>query len=249
MKQCTITHEGETCIVVWLRMPPINNLFLFLVHTEQDGVIEPITVPVAVSIDENKCCFLPEFSGEVLAQLESQGIAVREGDTIKGKSAVTGELDELPVYTIDLAQIEECEELLAIIPDKVLDHYQEICLRQCVIDLLLGVIIKDFAEELREKGEELTEEDAHILTQEIMREITPEEINKLFEDATNMEAVIEGIGDVLTQKHHVEEEIPQSPKEVQDIPQSPTEIQSTSTFDNPDKTWESLANKISKQFN
>ena len=27
MKQCTITHEGETCIVVWLRMPPINNLF------------------------------------------------------------------------------------------------------------------------------------------------------------------------------------------------------------------------------
>lgn len=249
MNQCTITYQGETCIVVRLSMPPIDNLFLFLVHTEQDGVIEPITVPVAVSIDENKCCFLPEFSGEVLAQLESQGIAVREGDTIKGKSAVTGELDELPVYTIDLAQIEECEELLAIIPDKVLDQYQESCLRQCVIDLLLGVIIKDFAEELREKGEELTEEDAHILTQEIMREITPEEINKLFEDATNMEAVIEGIGDVLTQKHHVEEEVPQSSKEVQAIPQSPKEVQSTSTFDNPDKTWESLANKISKQFN
>lgn len=249
MNQCIITYQGETCIVVRLSMPPIDNLFLFLVHTEQDGVIEPITVPVAVSIDENKCCFLPEFSGEVLAQLESQGIAVREGDTIKGKSAVTGELDELPVYTIDLAQIEECEELLAIIPDKVLDHYQESCLRQCVIDLLLGVIIKDFAEELREKGEELTEEDAHILTQEIMREITLEEINELFEDATNMEAVIEGIGDVLTQKHNVEEEVPQSSKEVQAIPQSPKEVQSTSTFDNPDKTWESLANKISKQFN
>lgn len=249
MNQCIITYQGETCIVVRLSMPPIDNLFLFLVHTEQDGVIEPITVPVAVSIDENKCCFLPEFSGEVLAQLESQGIAVREGDTIKGKSAVTGELDELPVYTIDLAQIEECEELLAIIPDKVLDHYQESCLRQCVIDLLLGVIIKDFAEELREKGEELTEEDAHILTQEIMREITLEEINELFEDATNMEAVIEGIGDVLTQKHNVEEEVPQSSKEVQAIPQSPKEVQSTSTFDNPDKTWESLANKILKQFN
>ena len=249
MNQCTITYKGEPCIVVRLSMPPIDNLFLFLVHTEQDGVVEPITVPVAVSIDENKCCFLPEFNGEVLAQLESKGIAVFEGDTVKGKSATTGELDELPVYTIDLAQIEECEELLAIIPDKVLDQYQESCLRQCVIDLLLGVIIKDFAEELREKGEELTEEDAHILTQEIMREITPEEINKLFENATNMEAVIEGIGDVLTQKHHVEEEIPQSPKEVQDIPQSPTEIQSTATFDNPDKTWESLANKISKQFN
>lgn len=249
MNQCTITYQGETCIVVRLSMPPIDNLFLFLVHTEQDGVIEPITVPVAVSIDENKCCFLPEFSGEVLAQLESQGIAVREGDTIKGKSAVTGELDELPVYTIDLAQIEECEELLAIIPDKVLDQYQESCLRQCVIDLLLGVIIKDFAEELREKGEELTEEDAHILTQEIMREITPEEINKLFEDATNMEAVIEGIGDVLTQKHHVEEEIPQSPQEIQAIPQSPKEVRNTSTFDNTAKTWESLASKISKQFN
>lgn len=249
MNQCTITYQGETCIVVRLSMPPIDNLFLFLVHTEQDGVIEPITVPVAVSIDENKCCFLPEFSGEVLAQLESQGIAVREGDTIKGKSAVTGELDELPVYTIDLAQIEECEELLAIIPDKVLDQYQESCLRQCVIDLLLGVIIKDFAEELREKGEELTEEDAHILTQEIMREITPEEVNKLFEDATNMEAVIEGIGDVLTQKHHVEEEIPQSPQEIQAIPQSPKEVQNTSTFDNTAKTWESLASKISKQFN
>lgn len=249
MNQCTITYQGETCIVVRLSMPPIDNLFLFLVHTEQDGVIEPITVLVAVSIDENKCCFLPEFSGEVLAQLESQGIAVREGDTIKGKSAVTGELDELPVYTIDLAQIEECEELLAIIPDKVLDQYQESCLRQCVIDLLLGVIIKDFAEELREKGEELTEEDAHILTQEIMREITPEEVNKLFEDATNMEAVIEGIGDVLTQKHHVEEEIPQSPQEIQAIPQSPKEVQNTSTFDNTAKTWESLASKISKQFN
>lgn len=249
MNQCTITYQGETCIVVRLSMPPIDNLFLFLVHTEQDGVIEPITVPVAVSIDENKCCFLPEFSGEVLAQLKPQGIAVREGDTIKGKSAVTGELDELPVYTIDLAQIEECEELLAIIPDKVLDQYQESCLRQCVIDLLLGVIIKDFAEELREKGEELTEEDAHILTQEIMREITPEEINKLFEDATNMEAVIEGIGDVLTQKHHVEEEIPQSPQEIQAIPQSPKEVRNTSTFDNTAKTWESLASKISKQFN
>lgn len=248
MNQCTITYKGEPCIVVRLSMPPIDNLFLFLVHTEQDGVVEPITVPVAVSIDENKCCFLPEFSGEVLAQLESQGIAVREGDTIKGKSAVTGELDELPVYTIDLAQIEECEELLAI-PDKVLEQYQESCLRQCVIDLLMGVIIKDFAEELREKGEELTEEDAHILTQEIMREITPEEINKLFEDATNMEAVIEGIGDVLTKKHHVEEEIPQSPKEVQEVPHSPAEIQSTTIFDNPAKTWESLANKISKQFN
>ena len=59
MKQCTITHEGETCIVVWLRMPPINNLFLFLVHTEQGGVVEPITVPVAIPLDENKCCFLP----------------------------------------------------------------------------------------------------------------------------------------------------------------------------------------------
>ena len=249
MNQCTITYKGEPCIVVRLSMPPIDNLFLFLVHTEQDGVIEPITVPVAMSIDENKCCFLPEFSGEVLAQLESQGIAVREGDTIKGKSAITGELDELPVYTIDLAQIEECEELLAIIPQKVLDQYQESCLRQCVIDLLMGVIIKDFAEELREKGEELTEEDAHILTQEIMREITPEEINKLFEDATNMEAVIEGIGDVLTKKHHVEEEVLQSSKEVQDITQSPSEILSTPTFDNPAKTWENLANKISKQFN
>ena len=102
---------------------------------------------------------------------------------------------------------------------------------------------------MREKGEELTEEDAHILTQEIMREITPEEVNKLFEDATNMEAVIEGIGDVLTQKHHVEEEIPQSPQEIQAIPQSPKEVQNTSTFDNTAKTWESLASKISKQFN
>ena len=69
------------------------------------------------------------------------------------------------------------------------------------------------------------------------------------EDATNMEAVIKSIGDVLTQKHHVEEEIQQSPKEVQEVPQSYTEIQSTPTFDNPDKTWESLADKISKQFN
>lgn len=88
MKQCTITHEGETCIVVWLRMPPINNLFLFLVHTEQGGVVEPITVPVAIPLDENKCCFLPEFNGEALAQLESQGIAVSKGDTVKGKSAL-----------------------------------------------------------------------------------------------------------------------------------------------------------------
>lgn len=65
MNQCTITYKGEPCVVVRLSMPPIDNLFLFLVHTEQDGVIEPITVPVAVSIDENKCCFLPEFRGEV----------------------------------------------------------------------------------------------------------------------------------------------------------------------------------------
>ena len=249
MNQCTITYKGEPCIVVRLSMPPIDNLFLFLVHTEQDGVMEPITVPVAVSIDENKCCFLPEFSGEVLAQLESQGIAVFKGDTIKGKSAITGELDELPVYTIDLSQIEECEELLAIIPDKVLEQYKENCLRQCVIDLLLGVVIKDFTEELREQGEELTEEDALILTQEIIREITPEEINKLFEDTADMEALIEGIRDVLTKKHHVEEEVPQSPKEVQEVPHSPTEIQNTTAFDNPAKTWESLANKISKQFN
>lgn len=41
-----------------------------------------------------------------LAQLESQGIAVSKGDTVKGKSAATGELEELPVYTIDLTQIE-----------------------------------------------------------------------------------------------------------------------------------------------
>ena len=165
MKQCTITHEGETCIVVWLRMPPIYNLFLFLVHTEQGGVVEPITVPVAIPLDENKCCFLPEFNGEALAQLESQGIAVSKGDTVKGKSAATGELDELPVYTIDLTQIEECKELLTIIPQKVLDQYQESCLRQCVIDLLLGVVIKDLEQELREQGKELTEEDALILTQ------------------------------------------------------------------------------------
>ena len=231
-------------------MPPIDNLFLFLVHTEQDGVIEPITVPVAVSIDENKCCFLPEFSGEVLAQLESQGIAVSKGDTVKGKSAATGELDELPVYTIDLAQIEECEELLTIIPQKVLDQYQESCLRQCVIDLLLGVVIKDLEQELRKQGKELTEEDALILTQEIMREITPEEINELFEDTTDMKDVLKVIEDFLTHRNlYEEEEIPQSSKEVQAIPQSPKEVQSTSTFDNPDKTWESLANKISKQFN
>lgn len=252
MNQCTVTYKGEPCVVVRLSMPPIDNLFLFLVHTEHDGVIEPITAPVAVSIDENKCCFLPEFSGEVLAQLKSQGIAVCEGDTIKGKSAITGELDELPVYTIDLAQIEECEELLAIIPDKVLEQYKESCLRQCVIDLLLGVIIKDFAEKMREQGEELTKEDAVLLTQEIMREITPEEINELFEDTTDMEALIGAIGEILTKKHPVEEEvqgIPQSPKEVPDIPQSPKEIQSASNFDNPAKTWESLADKISKQFN
>ena len=250
MNQCTITYQGETCIVVRLSMPPIDNLFLFLVHTEQDGVIEPITVPVAVSIDENKCCFLPEFSGEVLAQLESQGIAVSKGDTVKGKSAATGELDELPVYTIDLAQIEECEELLTIIPQKVLDQYQESCLRQCVIDLLLGVVIKDLEQELRKQGKELTEEDALILTQEIMREITPEEINELFEDTTDMKDVLKVIEDFLTHRNlYEEEEIPQSPQKVRAIPQSPKEVQSTYTFDNPDKTWESLANKISKQFN
>lgn len=243
MKQCTITHEGETCIVVWLRMPPINNLFLFLVHTEQGGAVEPITVPVATPLDENKCCFLPEFNREALAQLESQGIAVSKGDIVKGKSATTGELgelDELPVYTIDLTQIEECEELLTIIPQKVLDQYRESCLRQCVIDLLLGVVIKDLEQELREQGKELTEEDALILTQEIMREITPEEINELFEDTTDMKDVLKVIEDFLTHRNLYEEE---------EIPQSLKEVQSASTFDNPSKTWESLANKISKQFN
>lgn len=240
MKQCTITHEGETCIVVWLRMPPINNLFLFLVHTEQGGAVEPITVPVAIPLDENKCCFLPEFNGEALAQLESQGIAVSKGDIVKGKSATTGKLDELPVYTIDLTQIEECEELLTIIPQKVLDQYRESCLRQCVIDLLLGVVIKDLEQELREQGKELTEEDALILTQEITREITPEEINELFEDTTDMEDVLKVIEDFLTHRNLYEEE---------EISQSPKEFQSASTFDNPAKTWESLANKISKQFN
>lgn len=250
MKQCTITHEGETCIVVWLRMPPINNLFLFLVHTEQGGAVEPITVPVAIPLDENKCCFLPEFNGEALAQLESQGIAISKGDTVKGKSAATGELDELPVYTIDLTQIKECEELLTIIPQKVLDQYQESCLRQCVIDLLLGVVIKDLEQELREQGKELTEEDALILTQEIMREITPEEINELFEDTTDMKDILKVVEDFLTHKNmYEEEEIPQISKEVQAIPQSPKEVQNASTFDNPAKTWESLANKISKQFN
>ena len=236
MKQCTITHEGETCIVVWLRMPPINNLFLFLVHTEQGGAVEPITIP----LDENKCCFLPEFNGEALAQLESQGIAVSKGDIVKGKSATTGKLDELPVYTIDLTQIEECEELLTIIPQKVLDQYRESCLRQCDIDLLLGVVIKDLEQELREQGKELTEEDALILTQEITREITPEEINELFEDTTDMEDVLKVIEDFLTHRNLYEEE---------EISQSPKEVQSASTFDNPAKTWESLANKISKQFN
>ena len=103
---------------------------------------------------------------------------------------------------------------------------------------------------MREQGKELTEEDALILTQEIMREITPEEINELFEDTTDMEDVLKVIEDFLTHRNlYEEEEIPQSPQEVQAIPQSPEEVQSASTFDNPAKTWESLANKISKQFN
>lgn len=103
---------------------------------------------------------------------------------------------------------------------------------------------------MREQGKELTEEDALILTQEIMREITLEEINELFEDTTDMKDVLKVIEDFLTHRNlYEEEEIPQNPKEVRAIPQSPKEVQSTSTFDNPDKTWESLANKISKQFN
>lgn len=84
MKQCTITHEGETCIVVWLRMPPINNLFLFLVHTEQGGVVEPITVPVAIPLDENKCCFLPEFNGEALAQLDLCRFSLQSAKRTRG---------------------------------------------------------------------------------------------------------------------------------------------------------------------
>ena len=73
-----------------------------------------------------------------------------------------------------------------------------------------------------------------------MREITPEEINELFEDTTDMKDVLKVIEGFLTHRNLYEEE---------EIPQSPKEVQSTSTFDNPDKTWESLANKISKQFN
>lgn len=93
---------------------------------------------------------------------------------------------------------------------------------------------------MREQGKELTEEDALILTQEITREITPEEINELFEDTTDMEDVLKVIEDFLIHRNLYEEE---------EISQSPKEVQSASTFDNPAKTWESLANKISKQFN
>lgn len=250
MKQCTITYEGEHCIVIRVNIPPINNLFLFLIHAEQDCTVEPITVPVAVPLDKDKCCFLPKFSGEVLAQLESKGIAVFSRDNIKGKKASTGELEKLPVYTIDLTQIEECEELLGIIPNKDLEKYQENCLHQYIIDLLLKAVTEDLAQELREQGKELTEEDALILTQEILRKITPEEINEFFENITDMESFIEGIEYFLTQrKQNKEEEIPQRPQEVRAIPQSPKETQINSTFDNPDKAWESLANKISNQFN
>ena len=83
-----------------------------------------------------------------------------------------------------------------------------------------------------------------------MIEITPEEINELFEDTTDMEDVLKVIENFLTHRNLYEkEEIQQSPQKVQVIPQSLKEVQSTSTFDNPAKTWESLANKISKQFN
>lgn len=65
-----------------------------------------------------------------------------------------------------------------------------------------------------------------------------------------MKDVLKVIEDFLTHKNmYEEEEIPQISKEVQAIPQSPKEVQNASTFDNPVKTWESLANKISNQFN
>lgn len=232
-KQCTVTYNNEQCLIVRLNLPPTNNLFLFLVHSEPDVTIESLTLPVSLQLDNNKCAFFSKFNDEVLAQLESQGIAVNQGDSLKGKCCDNSGMDEIPVYTIDLSQIEECEELIEIIPKDVLERYQESCMKQITIDTLISVIIQDLAQEMQESGEELDEDYISTLAIELIKSLTVEEINEIFESFKK-----KGLINNLAEGTAI----------AADIPQNSKEVQGNHTFDNPAKTWESLADKISKQF-
>ena len=131
MDKCIVKFNGIHYIVVRTLIPPTNNTLLVLVPPTPDNAFEIATIAVPIKLEKDECAFIPDYD-EIAKQLLENGVIKEtdeafEGAPVQELAADEDNLHIIPIYKIDLNEVETVPALTKHLPEELLNQYMECC--------------------------------------------------------------------------------------------------------------------------